>query len=63
MHIDPNIYLMADENKTPDESRTHLENVHVSSEEGIPTANNANNVDYLEAIGLAGSFIEISNEG
>ncbi|XP_068329851.1 P-loop NTPase domain-containing protein LPA1 homolog 2-like [Pyrus communis] len=63
MHIDPNIYLMADENKTPDESRTHLENVHVSSEEGTPTANNANKVDYLEAIGLAGSFIEINNEG
>ncbi|CAN6565127.1 unnamed protein product [Malus baccata var. baccata] len=63
MHIDPNIYLMADENKTPDESRTHLENVLVSSEEGTPTANNANNVDYLEAIGLVGSFIEISNEG
>ncbi|KAM2281439.1 hypothetical protein ACFX1S_042040 [Malus domestica] len=63
MHIDPNIYLMEDENKTPDESRTHLENVLVSSEEGTPTANNANNVDYLEAIGLAGSFIEISNEG
>ncbi|XP_048421469.1 uncharacterized protein LOC103959864 isoform X2 [Pyrus x bretschneideri] len=63
MHIDPNIYLMADENKTPDESRTHLENVHVSSEEGTPTTNKANKVDYLEAIGLAGSFIEINNEG
>lgn len=63
MHIDPNIYLMREENKTPYESRTHMENVHVSSEEGTPIANNANNVGYLEAIGLSGGFTVISNKG
>ncbi|KAB2598502.1 hypothetical protein D8674_001422 [Pyrus ussuriensis x Pyrus communis] len=62
MHIDPNIYLMAEENKTPYESRTQMENVHVSSEEATPTANNAKNVGCLEAIGLSGGFAEISNK-